>query len=123
MAARYLLAPRAAQDITEILRHSEQEFGQRARKRYGLLLRTAMEDLAEEPERPGARERPELFAQARTYHVRLSRDHVPSPSRVKKPRHFLLFRVQPPGTVEIARVLHDSMELSRHLPPGYDDED
>ena len=121
MGGRYLVAPRAAQDIAEILRHTDQEFGDRARERYGLLLRTAIEDLADDSDRPGVRLRPELAAGACTYHVRMSRNHLPAPLRVKKPRHFILFRVAQSGTLEVARILHDSMELSKHLPDGYDE--
>jgi plasmid stabilization system protein ParE len=36
--------------------------------------------------------------------------------RVKLPRHFLLDRVRTDGTIEILRVLHDSMDRARHLP-------
>lgn len=39
--------------------------------------------------------------------------------RVQKPRHFLLIRISADGDLEIARVLHDSMELSRYLPPEF----
>jgi plasmid stabilization system protein ParE len=34
---------------------------------------------------------------------------------VKDPRHFLIYRVNRAGIVEIARVLHDSMDLPRHI--------
>jgi len=34
-------------------------------------------------------------------------------------RHFLLYRTRPDGRVEIGRVLHDSMDLERHLPDNY----
>jgi plasmid stabilization system protein ParE len=39
--------------------------------------------------------------------------------RIRRPRHFLLYRVTEPGMVEISRVLHDSMELKAHLPEEY----
>jgi toxin ParE1/3/4 len=35
---------------------------------------------------------------------------------VHKPRHFLVYRVEP-GMLVVGRVLHDAMELSRHLDP------
>jgi toxin ParE1/3/4 len=34
------------------------------------------------------------------------------------PRHFLIFRLRRDSAVEIVRVLHDSMDLARHLPPA-----
>ncbi|WP_246103356.1 hypothetical protein [Rhizobium straminoryzae] len=40
---------------------------------------------------------------------------------VRRPRHLILFRSIRPDLVGIGRVLHDSMELSRHLPPDFGD--
>jgi toxin ParE1/3/4 len=43
-----------------------------------------------------------------------------APGRVSRPRHFLLYcSTRPDGQVEIGRVLHDSMDLQRHLPDEY----
>ncbi|MGZ3383204.1 MAG: hypothetical protein ACXVBB_23545 [Isosphaeraceae bacterium] len=63
---------------------------------------------------------PEIAAAARTYHLRNSRDRVKkSIGRVQRPRHFLLYRTTDDGKVEIGRVLHDGMDLTRHLPVEY----
>jgi toxin ParE1/3/4 len=35
---------------------------------------------------------------------------------VRRPRHFLVYRTEP-KLVVIGRVLHDAMELARHLDP------
>ncbi|CAN7242777.1 hypothetical protein G6M16_004730 [Agrobacterium tumefaciens] len=40
---------------------------------------------------------------------------------VKYPRHLLLYRVLNPDLVGIGRILHDSMEIERHLPVDYGD--
>jgi toxin ParE1/3/4 len=32
-------------------------------------------------------------------------------------RHLVLYRVANENTIEIVRILHDSMDLSRHVPP------
>jgi hypothetical protein len=37
------------------------------------------------------------------------------------PRHLLVYRVVPPEMVVILRVLHDSMDLLRHLPSDLED--
>jgi toxin ParE1/3/4 len=34
----------------------------------------------------------------------------------KKGRHFVMFRVAPERVIEVLRLLHDSMDLSRHWP-------
>ena len=52
------------------------------------------------------------------YHLQFSRDHIVG-SRVKDPRHFLLYRIDSPVTTTVARVLHDQFDLSRHLPEEF----
>ena len=55
-----------------------------------------------------------------THRLRHSRDRVnPSAGRIRKPRHFLLYRVAADGYLEIGRVLHDSMGLAPHFPSDY----
>jgi len=54
-----------------------------------------------------------------TYDSEHSRDPVIRGSgRVTRARHFLLYRTRSDGQVEIARVIHDSMDLERHPPPA-----
>lgn len=79
------------------------------------LLATAFRDVAAQPEGIGATRRPDLGADLLAWHFQLSRNHVPDTvGRVHRPRHFLVYR-HVDTVVEIVRVLHDSMELSRHL--------
>src|SRR5262249_42653346 len=118
--ARYRISPQAEQDIQAILTRTHVEFGEKARLRYEALLTRAIMDVAEDAERPGSHDRPELAVAARTYHLRHSRDRVKkSIGRVQRPRHFLLYRTSRDGEVEIGRVLHDSMDLERRLPEEY----
>jgi plasmid stabilization system protein ParE len=42
-----------------------------------------------------------------------------SVGKVKQPRHSLPYRTLAGGPVEIGRVLHDGMDLKRHLPEKY----
>ena len=117
---RYRISPQAEQDIETILAWTHEEFGEKARLRYEALLIRAILDVADSPDRVGSQDRPEIAASARTYHIRHSRDRVKiSAGKVKQPRHFLLYRAPAGGAVEIGRVLHDAMELKRHLPEDY----
>ena len=117
------LTPDARQDIRDISRWSELKFGKEAAVRYRALLLQALRDLEADPVRPGSKERPELMIpEARTYHLSFSRGRAGHPG-VKKPRHFILYRSPSPGFIEIARILHDSSDLRRHLPEGYRDEE
>ena len=117
--ARPSLAPAARQDLREVLRWTERNFGQTAAARYKALIKQAVRDIGADPERPGSKERPEIMVEgARTYHTSLSRTRVSGP-RVKEPRHFLLYRRREDGVIEVARILHDDRDLQRHLPEGY----
>src|SRR5579864_1307853 len=90
-----IVSAAAEQDIESILLWTQDEFGERARMRYEALLGQAIVDLAEKPDRAGSHARPEIGPLARTYHLWHSRKRVKvSVGRVKKPRHFILFRVR-----------------------------
>jgi toxin ParE1/3/4 len=116
---RFQVTGPARRDIAAIVKSSLQEFGEAASLRYSALIRQALLDIAADPERPGSQERPEIMIQgARTYHLEFSRSRV-SDSRVKEPRHFLLYRRRDDGVIEVARILHDGRDLQRHLPEDY----
>jgi toxin ParE1/3/4 len=114
---RYRMSDAAQADVIDILAWTQEQFGEAARLRYESLLVAALRDIATQPDRPGSVDRPELGAGVRSWHLRLSRDHAGTgPAAVRKPRHFLIYRVQP-GLLVVGRVLHDAMELARHLDP------
>jgi toxin ParE1/3/4 len=115
-----VIAPAAVADIESILTWTEMEFGEKARWRYEALLTRAIIDIAVQPERAGSTGRPEIAPSARTYHLTYSRKRVAGRiGQVRQPRHFVLYRLRVDGIVEIGRVLHDSMDLNRHLPDEY----
>ena len=114
------LSLEAQEDIEAILAWTDGQFGDGIRVRYEELLVQAFLDLAEDPGRPGTIQRPELAKGAFAYHLRHSRDRVSrTRGRIRKPRHFVLYRIAADGYLEIGRVLHDSMDLARHLPSDY----
>ncbi len=116
----FTLSPAAEDDLSSILAWTHQRFGERARLRYEALLVQAMVDVAEDPLRPGCITRDEIVLSARTYHLFHSRNRVDEPlGRVRRPRHFLVYRVTSMGHLEIGRILHDNMDLPAHLPPEY----
>ena len=83
------------------------EFGDRAAHRYDELIKQTLRDIAEDPERSGSKEKPELMMEGvRTYHLSFSRRRLPHPG-VKEPRHFLLYRRRG-NVIEVARILHDA---------------
>ncbi len=123
MVAELRLSATAREDIVDLLAWTTEHFGEQARLRYERLIVTALRDLAEDPERVGSIDRAELGLHVRIYHLRNSRDWARNENGiVRRPRHFLLYRVSPAGVIGIGRVLHDAMELERHLPALYGDE-
>jgi toxin ParE1/3/4 len=118
-SAKLTLSPAARGDIRDILIWSKDKFGVRGAERYRTLLMQVLHDVTEDPERPGSKERPEIMApKVRTYHFFFSRNRVTG-QPVKEPRHFVLYRCRTDGGTEIARILHDSRDLGRHLPEDY----
>ena len=114
---RYRLSDAAQADVIDILAWTQVQFGEARRLRYESLIVAALRDVAAQPDRPGSIERPELGAGVRSWHQRLSRGHVGTGAEVvRKPRHFLIYRVEP-ALLVVGRVLHDAMELARHLEP------
>ncbi len=114
---RYRLSAAAQGDVLAILAWTHEQFGEAARLRDESLIVAALRDVSSQPERPGSLARPELGAGVRSWHLRLSRDHLKTGvGGVRRPRHFLVYRVEP-GLVVVGRVLHDAMELARHLDP------
>ena len=112
---RYRLSNAAQGDVLDILAWTDELFGEVARLRYESLIVAALRDVARQPDRPGSLARPELGASVRSWHLRLSREHVnPSVGIVRRPRHFLVYRLEP-DLVVVGRLLHDAMELARHL--------
>src|SRR5262245_9576331 len=119
----YRLARTARADIVDVLAHAEARFGVVARLRYQYLLITAVRDIAAEPERIGSVARPELGEYLRTYHLRYSRERARTEHGiVLRPRHLLLYRFARADLIGIGRVLHDAMELRRHVPRDFGDD-
>ncbi|WP_418316169.1 type II toxin-antitoxin system RelE/ParE family toxin [Piscinibacter sakaiensis] len=114
---RYRLSDAAQADVINILAWTHEQFGEAARLRHESLIVASLRDVATQPDRPGSIARPELGAGIRSWHLRLSRDRVAAGALVvRRPRHFLVYRFEP-GLLVVGRVLHDAMELARHLDP------
>jgi toxin ParE1/3/4 len=95
---------------------SEEEFGMEAALRYDELIHRALDDIGEDPNRPGSKPHPAASDGTRVYHLSFSRKRIRG-QRVKNPRHFLMYR-QSEQTIEVLRLLHDSRDPATHLPPS-----
>ncbi len=116
------IAAPALIDIGDIWLWTVERFGHAAALRSETLIEQAIADLADDPTRPAAKERPDVLPGICFYHLAFSRTHVPGDQAVKSPRHFVMFRHLQPGVIEILRILHDSRDLARHPPPVLQDE-
>ncbi len=107
----------ARSDLTGIRRYTIDRYGRTGADAYDALLKQAIRDVWEDPYRPGSRERPEIGANIRSYHSALSRERAAS--KIKSPRHFILYFLPHDNEVAISRVLHDSRDLARHIPDDH----
>ncbi|MGH8816429.1 type II toxin-antitoxin system RelE/ParE family toxin [Achromobacter pestifer] len=115
MITRYRLSATAQADIVDILAWTHAQFGEAAGERYEALLVAALRDISMQPDRAGSIERPELGDGVRSWHLRLSRERARLKSGiVRQPRHFVIYRIAG-AVVLVGRVLHDAMELARHM--------
>ena len=113
---RIVLSPEARSDIREAARWGREWFGERAVRRYRVLVEQAFRDIAADPELAGSRARPEFAGGTRTYHLAFSRGRAWSElGIVKAPRHLVVYRPQSARAIVVVRVLHDSCELERHV--------
>lgn len=97
--------------MKDALTYTFEQFGDKKHSEYKELIWRALADIAANPNGPRAKSSPAIHADARILHI--SRPG-------KRARHFFLYRVAENKPVYIGRLLHDSMDLKRHLPSGFD---
>jgi len=105
------LGQQAARDYGEIVRWTVKSFGVQQAEIYAKTIALAMQALMDGPEIAGSNLREDIAPGIRTLHVA---------RRGRKGRHFIVFRVGSAYTIDVLRLLHDSMDLSRHLAPRQD---
>jgi toxin ParE1/3/4 len=104
----------ADKDIEEIYRWTEQRFGAAQADAYADAIANAIVALKASPRVRGAHPRPDIQTELYTLHLSRFR---------RRARHFVVFRINDAGrrVIGVLRVLHDAMDLARHLPA--DDEE
>ena len=108
---RIRLTVAAEHDFQGILHWTEERFGGKQAKIYAETLIQAIEALTAGPQAAGARGREDISAGLMTLHV--AREG-------RKGRHLVLYRASSEAdlpVIEILRLLHDSMDLPRHIDP------
>ncbi|KPF87663.1 hypothetical protein IP70_02140 [alpha proteobacterium AAP38] len=107
---RYKLTELAAGDIKGISDYTGANFGNPMRKTYNELIRLGVASIVSEPRRRGVTVVRHSGESLLTYHLR----HVKQ-TQVKAPRHLIVYRLSANGFITILRVLHESMDISRHV--------
>lgn len=105
------LSAAAEADYRQIVRWTADHFGRAQAQVYAGTLSAALQMLGVGPEIPGVKDRPDIGVNIRTLHVARNG---------RKGRHIIVFRVRNARgcqLLEVLRLLHDSMDLERHLPP------
>jgi len=90
-----------------IVRWTRANFGDRRAAAYDATLKALISTFSTGPEPLGFKLRDDIGADLRTLHVR---------AIGHRGRHFVLYRTQG-CEIQVIRLLHDSMDLARHVPP------
>jgi len=104
---RVRLGAAAELDFANILKWTTENFGVRQSRVYRNTLVQAIGELADGPDVVGSSTRDEIVPGLRTLHVA---------RHGRRGSHFLMYRIAPRGTIEIVRILHDRMDIQRHIP-------
>ena len=98
-------------DFANIVKWTAETFGARQSRVYRNTLVEAIGELAEGPDVAGSKARDDLMSGLRTVHVA---------RHGRRGSHFLMYRVAQGMTIEIVRILHERMDVQRHLPNAPD---
>ena len=96
----------ADQDIAEILFWTQENFSSEQADIYAATLTLALEDLVDGPDITGTKQRDDILPGIRLLHVA---------RQGRRGRHIVVFRVVEAGSIDVLRILHDSMDLARHI--------
>ncbi len=105
---RIRLGAEAEKDFVRILRYTADTFGDRQAAIYQTTLTEALAALNAGPDAPASAARDEILPGLRSLHVA---------RQGRRGRHIILSRAAAGQVIEVVRILHDAMDLARHIPP------
>lgn len=108
VAWRVRVARAAQQDLSDILAWTEHHFGTRQAHTYAKTLALALRALADGPGIAGVGPRNDILPGVLVLQVA---------RQGRKGRHLIVFKLGHKHNIDVLRVLHDSMDLARHLEP------
>ena len=101
------LAEKAEHDLLDALVWTTDQFGALQADDYLETLTLALEALTDGPNIVGSKVRDDIGLGIRTLHVA---------RQGRKGRHLVVFRFADGQVIDVIRLLHDSMDLAKHLP-------
>ncbi len=102
------LSQDAETDFAEILIYTHDIFGDSQARTYQGVLADALATLSEGPTVLGSVALDDILPNLRSLHVA---------RRGRRGRHFILYRAADGQTIEVLRILHDAMDIARHIQP------
>jgi toxin ParE1/3/4 len=109
---RVRLGAAAEVDFANILKWTDENFGAQQSRVYRDTLVQAIGELADGPDVAGSKARDDIMAGLRTLHVA---------HHGRRGSHFLMYRAAPNKAIDIVRILHDRMDVRRHVQPTPDE--
>ena len=107
-----ILTETAKRDIRKALKESGIKHGLRAKSRYTLLIKKAIQALEKDASAIGVKE---WDGSRSIYHLRFSKNEAAIDGMtVKSPSHCLFFKVND-QEIEILRLLHEKSDFERHF--------
>ena len=106
MLWRIQITKSADRDFANILRDSEQKFGRAQAEIYQRILSAALDELTAGPEILGSQSKTSVRPGLRILHVA---------RKNRSGRHMLVYAAQKNNVILILRILHDAMDLARHV--------
>ncbi len=102
---RVQLTDMAEIDLIGIKIWTTEKFGAPQAAKYLEVIASALEDLMIGPKPIGSKPRKDIWPNIRSLHVQ---------RKGNKGRHLLVFKEAKNQTIQVLRLLHDSMDLKRH---------
>lgn len=106
---RVRLTHQAEADLLDIVTWTTNNFSSHQADEYAETLMQAIEALHDGPGILGVKARDDIYAGALTIHIA---------RQGRKGRHFIVFRTDNEKYIDVLRVLHDRMDLARHINPA-----
>lgn len=101
------LSADAENDFVRIIEYSIDAFGERQTDLYRGLIFDALSALAAGPDVAGSIGRDDIRSGLRSLHIT---------RQGRRGRHFIVYRAAPDNVIVVLRILHDAMDLARHIP-------